>query len=497
MSNGILKLEEVFKKSGVPSFTFVKPTEFQRLLVALRTPGRGVVVEGPSGIGKTSAVTKVLQELKLLNQVKILSGRKKDHLHEINAISTTKDHGLIIVDDFHRLPDTTKRSLADHIKLLADEESLTEKVVVIGINRAGDSLLRFAEDISGRVDRIKFEHNPEDRIRELIEKGEQALGVVISNKEQIVSEVQGSFNLAQTLCHEACVIAGILETREQPVEIKATVDLVRERVLNDLSTRFFPVARDFATGPKLYRAGRAPYLHILNWLAAADDWCINFDDVLSVHPEHKASVGQVISKGLLQKFLTDNPQLGELIHFDSVSSVISIEDPKFVYYLRNIGWKRFAEQIGYLTTHFESKYDVALSFAGSDRNIAEEIFKELTNRQFAVFYDKNEQHSILAEDVEEYLAPIYKSEAQFVIVLLGKDYSKRLWTKFESLQFKQRFGKNAIIPIWFADVSPTLFDETVRYGGATFDQTRPIDPQIQSLCDTITNKFGDIRKLKN
>ena len=47
-------LEDVFKLSGVPEVTFVEPVEFSRLVVALRTKGRGVVIEGPSGIGKTN-----------------------------------------------------------------------------------------------------------------------------------------------------------------------------------------------------------------------------------------------------------------------------------------------------------------------------------------------------------------------------------------------------------------------------------------------------------
>ena len=37
---------------------------------------------------------------------------------------------------------------------------------------------------------------------------------------------------------------------------------------------------------------------------------------------------------------------------------------------------------------------------------------------------ENEQRRILAQDVEEYFRPIYQSEAQFVVVLLGRDYPK-------------------------------------------------------------------------
>lgn len=66
-------LEDVFKLNGVPDITFVRPVEFPRLLVALRTHGRGVVIEGPSGIGKTSAVTKALEELEIYSDVLTLS----------------------------------------------------------------------------------------------------------------------------------------------------------------------------------------------------------------------------------------------------------------------------------------------------------------------------------------------------------------------------------------------------------------------------------------
>jgi hypothetical protein len=52
------------------------------------------------------------------------------------------------------------------------------------------------------------------------------------------------------------------------------------------------------------------------------------------------------------------------------------------------------------------------------------LFAGLAERELEVFYDKNEQHRMLAQDVEEYLRPIYQSEAQFVVVLLGRDYPK-------------------------------------------------------------------------
>ena len=58
----MLQLQDVFVLSGVPEYTFVQPVEYPRLLVALRTPGRSIVVEGPSGIGKTTAVMKAITD---------------------------------------------------------------------------------------------------------------------------------------------------------------------------------------------------------------------------------------------------------------------------------------------------------------------------------------------------------------------------------------------------------------------------------------------------
>ena len=56
-------LEDVFCDSGVPQYTFVEPAEYIKTKVALRTRGRGVIVEGPSGIGKLRVLKRLLQRL--------------------------------------------------------------------------------------------------------------------------------------------------------------------------------------------------------------------------------------------------------------------------------------------------------------------------------------------------------------------------------------------------------------------------------------------------
>jgi hypothetical protein len=139
-------LEDVFKRSGLPTYTFVEPAEYNHLKIALRTPGRGVVVEGPSGIGKTTAVRRAASDVGVGDRAQMLSGRNREDQEIIADIPNMRNAGVVVIDDFHRLDDDTKHIIADYLKELADREGSGTKMVLIGINRAGDSLVHFAAD---------------------------------------------------------------------------------------------------------------------------------------------------------------------------------------------------------------------------------------------------------------------------------------------------------------------------------------------------------------
>ena len=169
------KLEDVFKLSGLPVYTFVRPVEYEKLLIALRTPGRGVVIEGPSGIGKTTAVKKALEDLGISGHTLLLSARKSEDRDLISELPQISGTGVVIIDDFHRLNDPIRGAIADHLKALADEEAIDSKIIILGINKAGQSLVHFARDLNTRIDIIRFEANPEFKVQELVEKGEKTL----------------------------------------------------------------------------------------------------------------------------------------------------------------------------------------------------------------------------------------------------------------------------------------------------------------------------------
>lgn len=487
-------LEEVFKTSGVPTYTFVEPAEYTRLLVSLRTPGRGVVIEGPSGIGKTSAVETALKKLGITQGITKLSARRVKDVEYIEALPSLGDVGLVMIDDFHKLSDHTRSALADYMKTLADEESTGTKVVIVGINKAGASLISFAEDLVNRIDIIPFESNADERVRQVIEQGSDALNITINVVDDMVLAAQGSFYIAQMLAREVCQRSTVLERQEARRAVEVSFQSVKADVWDRLSTSFRARCEKFCRGTKIRKEGRAPYLHILRWLAESNEWTLSLRDAMRQHAGMRVSVGQVVDKGYLQSLMDSDEDLSKVIHFDVKSEQVTVEDPQFIFFIRNIPWKQFAADLGFIGVEFASRYDFALSFAGEDRAAAEEFNRQLLEAQVEVFYDKNEQHRILASDVEEYLRPIYQSEAQIVIVLLSEMYPKKIWTKFESDQFKGRLKDGAVVPVWFSNTTAGMFDESRRFGGLTFDVGKPVAEEVERLVVVLLKKLGDIRQ---
>ena len=489
----VIKLEQVFKVSGVPETTFVEPSAYGELQVALRTPGRPVVIEGPSGIGKSTAISRALASREVPVDAMRLSARESNDIEYIELLLELSDFGTIVVDDFHRLPTKTRRALADLMKALADSEDPQRKLIVIGINQAGYSLINFAPDLANRVDIIRFEVESHDKIEELVSKGEKALNIHLASKAQIVENSYGSFYIAQLLSRHTCIAAGIQERKLESTDVETSFATVKKKVVESQATRFGTQVKAFARGTKFRPSGRAPYLHVLRWLTDADSWAITLTDETAKHPSERISVGQVVDKGFLANLIKTN-KISDILHFDSETSVLSVEDPHLIFYLKSIDWSQFVRDLGFTQVHFEETYDVALSFAGEDRAYAEVLYVHLSDAGWVVFYDHAEKHQILANRLDEYLAPIYKENAQLIVAILGEQYGMKRWTIFESEQFRHRIDAGEVIPIRSTRIPTSAFDETANIGYLTFDPDNDLNSQAAAATNDISLVLDDFRR---
>jgi hypothetical protein len=265
----------------------------------------------------------------------------------------------------------------------------------------------------------------------------------------------------------------------------------------DLGRSFKEAAVTFARGTKLRKEGRAPYLHILKWLAESEEWSLDLSEALRRHPDHRASINQVLENDYLATLLRDPDKQAILephFHFERATSILSVDDPKLIFYLKNLVWRAFTRQVGFEADYFVGKYDFALSFAGPDRAHAARLYEILAEREIVTFYDENEQHRIIAKNVEDYIVPIYKSGARYVVALLSPDYPTRIWTKIESDQFKDRFGDNAVIPIRFSTAKSNFFSNDQKYGGLPFDPGGDTEAQLQEIAAILSKRLVEDRR---
>lgn len=487
-------LEEVFKDSGIPTFTFVESQEYLRTKVALRTKGKGVIIEGPSGIGKTSCVKKIIEELGEENP-RFLTPLKPSELEIINQIIESPENaGTVIIDDFHRLDEFTKNAFANLLKVGADESRTDFKLVLIGINQAGESLINLNREINNRITIIRFERNSEDKVRELITKGENVMNVTFKDKEGIVQKSAGSFHVAQMLCQRMCIENDVDEKKDVIFEISTPLEDVVDLLVKEMDLAYGEGIKIFARGNRNRTGGNRPYYRLLTFLSKSPAGTINMNDLKRQHPELKGSIIQItdkkntIGKSYLTQLIEKHDSIKNMLYYDIVSNTLTIEDPKVLFYLRNKNMDKLAVECGFNLEKKTYIYDFAISFAGEKRDYAEALVKELTDLGLTVFYDNDHTEEILGSDIETYLRPIYESESQYVIVFLDKFYPKKIWTTFESEAFRNRFGENAVIPIIFDDLK---FDPTSKYynkGSFTISSTKDVGSQIKILADILFRK---------
>ncbi len=116
------------------------------------------------------------------------------------------------------------------------------------------------------------------------------------------------------------------------------------------------------------------------------------------------------------------------------------------------------------TTDFE--YDVALSFAGEDRETAEQFAKLLEAEGFTVFYDNWNKADLWGRDLYQHLDEVYSKKARFCVMFLSAKYVAKAWTKHEMKSAQARaFRENEayILPVRLDDTEIPGIRPTVGY----------------------------------
>jgi hypothetical protein len=108
-----------------------------------------------------------------------------------------------------------------------------------------------------------------------------------------------------------------------------------------------------------------------------------------------------------------------------------------------------------VTHQIPLEYDVALSFAGEDREYVEEVARILKASDVKVFYDKFETVQLWGRNLADHLGDVYGKRSRFVVIFISKYYPLKAWPKHERQSAQARaIRENNIVLL------PARFDDT-------------------------------------
>lgn len=457
------KLADVFKTVGLPPYTYVKPAYYGEVRADISQPGKHLLIEGPSGIGKTCVAFKVFEELGWKNgeHLSYVSCRDADGSDRISEFFAVAGRGeiprppVMVVDDFHLLSVGRRAEIGSSLKRMSDrafEYADPPKVILIGIPTTGVPLLSDAYDLGPRLGTYVLSRASDIEIDRLISEGEVALNVLFEDRSVLLAESAGNFWLAQYVCNKVCATQEVYETQDEPKILTFDLLGIRQRLMTELTERYLPTSRAFAKGKKWRPGGNKPYLEILLALCKIQESVVTFDKLLNVVPERRRPgikavrprIAEVIydpAKGLdLRKQLAFDPDSG-----------FSIEDPLFRYFLTNLDPRRLFQELGIEDNAVEGarlfSYDIGFSFAGEARRIVEAVNAEMKAEDVVTFYDYDQQAFLLALDLEETLGRVYAESCRYYLVFLDEHYRDKVWTKYEKDVMTRPGRKDHIIPV--------------------------------------------------
>ena len=101
------------------------------------------------------------------------------------------------------------------------------------------------------------------------------------------------------------------------------------------------------------------------------------------------------------------------------------------------------------------QFEIALSFAGEDREYVDRVANLLRDSGITVFYDIFEEASLWGKNLYDYLSEIYQDKALFTIMFISEHYARKMWTNHERQAMQARaFQEHQEY------ILPARFDET-------------------------------------
>ena len=135
-------------------------------------------------------------------------------------------------------------------------------------------------------------------------------------------------------------------------------------------------------------------------------------------------------------------------------------------------------------------FDIAVSFAGEDRETVQQYCDILSSKRLKVFYDKYEQIELWGANLYDKLDEVYRTKALFCVIFISKHYAAKVWTNHERKSAQARAlqeNREYVLPVRLDDTEIAGIPPTIGY-----EDLRKIP--IEKLAEMTIKKVRQLKK---
>ncbi|EFE55468.1 hypothetical protein PROVRETT_05757 [Providencia rettgeri DSM 1131] len=170
-----------------------------------------------------------------------------DIITSLNEVNFKK---IIVIEDFHYLPEQTQIDFS--VALKAFHESSKLSFVIVGVWLEEDKLTTFNGDLAGRIVSINADRWEESDFHQLFANSERLLHIKFDEKfkKNVIEMCNGSVFLAQQLCYQACEIENVntIQSQSKIIGKQFSVEEKIQKLINEQYSRYFKFLTDFSSG---------------------------------------------------------------------------------------------------------------------------------------------------------------------------------------------------------------------------------------------------------
>lgn len=141
---------------------------------------------------------------------------------------------------------------------------------------------------------------------------------------------------------------------------------------------------------------------------------------------------------------------------------------------------------------FDKTYDVALSFAGEDREYVREVATALTSLNVSVFYDQFEEAELWGKDLYEHFSNVFRHQAKFSVMFISEHYARKIWTTHERRSAQDRAlreNREYILPVRFDSTELPGLLSTIGYVRAEDKSPEELASLVVKKVEALASEF--------